>query len=90
MFNRVKLCGAAALVGAAMLVGGCGGSQVTPSTVRHNWSPELKTLAEGPQYHKTMNTRTIDTNLRAMEDDLTRAILFDDPLGLDPYLVIPH
>jgi hypothetical protein len=65
---------------AALALGGCSSSQ--DSKVRNNLYPELTTLSQRPIEWDNSATLAVDTNLRAMNNDLTRLFLLDRPSRL--------
>lgn len=85
MFNTVKLMCAAGLLVAMGVSLGC--SPSTASGVRANWSPELRSMARTSEQHRTMEARTIDTNLRQIWDDGAMILLLDRPVRLTRYPV---
>lgn len=82
--NRVLgIVGAAAVV-AGLLVG-CSATDNSPSGIRHNLTPELKTMTDRPVDVDNRVSVTNNENLRRFWEDLQRATLFDRPSMLSKY-----
>ena len=60
---------------------------ITGERVRADITPELETLTLTPEQHKNRYTRTIDTNLRAIWDDIDEFLLLDRPVRLSKWPV---
>lgn len=88
MVKSVKLIGAAAVLSCgALLVGGCDANRTTAGDVRRDWSPELHSLTQHKEMHRTMRARTVDTNMRMVQDDLDKLLMLDSPSGLSRWSV---
>ena len=70
----------------AALAGGCDGPpKVTADRVRSDMSPELETIAMTRGQRMNNVARTMDTNLRELNDDWDRIFLLDRPLRTSRY-----
>lgn len=52
------------------------------------YTPELEGLAHTPQEFKNMRKVSMNQNVRAMNDEISRALLLDNPSRLSPWPVV--
>ena len=77
---------ACAALGIGALLTGCSSKDsVSASAIRWNLSPELRGIAETPDEGKNALAIYMDTNTRAMWDDIARSFYTDHPSRLSPY-----
>lgn len=82
MSQYAKVMAAVVLLCGSLAVGGCARDRTTASDVRRNWSPELHTLTEHREMHRTRRARTVDSNIRMLREDIDRVLLLDKPSQL--------
>ena len=59
-----------------LTVAGCS-NKFTAKTARKNISPSLDTLSLTPEQRKNRHARTVDVNLRQVNEDVDRLLLLD-------------
>ena len=79
--TQTVLCALALGLGLST-IGGCS-DKFTAKTARKNISPSLDTLSLTREQMKNRSARTMDINLRQLNEDVDRLLLLDQPTILN-------
>ena len=65
---------------ACLLMGGGCSQKFTVATARRNMSPKLETMTATHEQRLNAYARTVDVNLRQLNDDIDELLLLDRPM----------